>query len=67
METQNNAAGALLTVKQAASVANCHEESIRRAYWFRQLRVLRFGVRGVRIRPDDLEDWIRQGMKTRPQ
>jgi excisionase family DNA binding protein len=55
----------LLTVEQAASVANCHEESIRRAYLCRQLVFVRFGVRSVRIRPGDLQGWINRGMRTR--
>ena len=56
----------LLTVEQAAAVANCHEESIRRAYLCRQLAFVRFGVRSVRIRPGDLQAWIGHGMRTRP-
>ena len=59
------AAERLFTVQQAAVVANCHEESIRRAYLCRQLGFVRFGVRSVRIRRGDLQAWINRGMRTR--
>jgi excisionase family DNA binding protein len=55
-----------MTVKEAARYARCHTETIRRAYWSRQLRVASFGVRNVRIRFGDLMAWLESGAKTRP-
>ena len=51
---------------QAAEIAGCCEDSIRRAYSAGHLRVVRFGVRHKRIRPADLEAWISRGMLVRP-
>ena len=55
----------LLTVREAAASVNCHEETIRRAYWAGHLKVRRFGSRNLRISEDDLHAWIEQGMQTR--
>jgi excisionase family DNA binding protein len=57
----------LLTVQQAAAIAGCCEDSIRRAYTAGHLKVVRFGVRHKRIRQADLEAWINQGMLIRPR
>ena len=48
----------LLTVAEAAQFVGCCEETIRRAYLSRQLQVLRFGARRVRIRPSALVGWL---------
>jgi excisionase family DNA binding protein len=54
----------LLTVAEAAQCVGCCEETIRRAYLARQLGVLRFGARRVRIRPSALVAWLERGGKT---
>jgi len=54
----------LLTVADAAQCVGCCEETIRRAYLARQLQVLRFGARRVRIRPAALIAWLERGGKT---
>lgn len=54
----------LLTVGAAAECVGCCEETIRRAYLARQLEVLRFGSRRVRIRPSALVAWLERGGKT---
>jgi excisionase family DNA binding protein len=54
----------LLTVAEAAQCVGCCEETIRRAYLARQLDVLRFGARRVRIRPSALVAWLERGGKT---
>ena len=54
----------LLTVAEAAQCVGCCEETIRRAYLVRQLDVLRFGARRVRIRPSALVAWLERGGKT---
>ena len=54
----------LLTVAEAAHYVGCCEETIRRAYLARQLDVLRFGARRVRIRPSALVAWLERGGKT---
>ena len=53
-----------LTVAEAAQSVGCCEETIRRAYLARQLNVLRFGARRVRIRPAALVAWLERGGKT---
>ena len=53
-----------LTVAEAAQIVGCCEETIRRAYLVRQLDVLRFGARRVRIRPSALVAWLERGGKT---
>ena len=55
----------LLTVRAAAEYVGCCEETIRRAYLGRQLDVLRFGARSVRVRPSALNAWLERGGKTR--
>ena len=54
----------LLTVAEAAQCVGCCQETIRRAYLARQLDVLRFGARRVRIRPSALVAWLERGGKT---
>ncbi len=54
-----------MTVKQAAAYVGCHEETIRRAYTARQLTRGQFGIRGVRIRQRDLDDWMNKGAPTK--
>ena len=54
----------LLTVSEAAQCVGCCEETIRRAYLARQLDVLRFGRRRVRIRASALSAWLERGGKT---
>jgi excisionase family DNA binding protein len=54
----------LLTVKEAAEFANCCEETVRRAYIANQLAIIPFGGRGIRIHPEDLRDWVANGMPT---
>jgi excisionase family DNA binding protein len=54
-----------MNVKQAASYARCHEETIRRGYLAGFLKATRFGQRGRRIHVADLECWMRDGARTR--
>ena len=54
-----------LTVKEAARVVNCCEETIRRAYLTNQLKVERIGRRSVRIRVSDIQQWLARGGPTR--
>jgi excisionase family DNA binding protein len=54
-----------MNVKQAASYAGCHEETIRRGYLSGHLKATAFGKRGRRIHLADLEQWLRDGAKTR--
>ena len=54
----------LLTVKAAANAVGCCEETIRRAYLARQLRVERIGSRSIRIRPSELQAWLGRGGQT---
>ena len=54
----------LLTVSAAAECVGCCEETIRRAYLARQLDVLRYGARRVRIRQSALFAWLERGGKT---
>lgn len=54
----------LMTVAEAAQFVGCCEETIRRAYLSRQLQVLRFGARRVRIRLTALVAWLERGGKT---
>jgi excisionase family DNA binding protein len=54
-----------MNVKQAASYAGCHEETIRRGYLAGFLKAPRFGKRGRRIHVADLECWLRDGARTR--
>jgi excisionase family DNA binding protein len=48
-----------------ASFIGCHEETVRRAYWRGLLRSQRFGVRGRRLHPEDVLDWLRRGAPTK--
>ena len=56
-----------LHVRAAASRAGVHEETLRRAYRNNQLAAQRVGVRGIRIHPVELKDWMADGMPTRPK
>lgn len=55
----------LLTTFEVAAFVGCHEETVRRAYWRGLLRSQRFGVRGRRLHPEDVLDWIRRGAPTK--
>ena len=55
----------LLTAFEVAEFVGCHEETVRRAYLRGLLNSTRFGVRGRRIHPRDVLDWIRRGAPTR--
>ena len=55
----------LLTAREVAKYVDCHEETVRRAYWRGLLRSQRFGVRGRRFHPEDVLDWIRRGAPTK--
>jgi excisionase family DNA binding protein len=55
----------LLTAFEVASFIGCHEETVRRAYWRGLLRSQRFGVRGRRLHPEDVLDWLRRGAPTK--
>ena len=63
-ETPWRRAESLLNVCEAARYVGCCEETIRRAYLSRQLQVLRFGARSVRIRLSALVAWLDHGGKT---
>jgi excisionase family DNA binding protein len=63
-ETPWKRAEPLLSVCEAARYVGCCEETIRRAYLSRQLPVLRFGARSVRIRLSALVTWLDHGGKT---
>ena len=52
-------------MREAADWANCHEETIRRAYLAGYLKARRFGTRNWRIYESDLVSWVDEGMKTR--
>jgi excisionase family DNA binding protein len=55
----------LMTAFEVAEFIGCHEETIRRAYLRGLLTSQRFGVRGRRFHPADVQDWIRRGAPTR--
>jgi excisionase family DNA binding protein len=55
----------LMTAFEVAEFVGCHEETIRRASWRGLLTSQRFGVRGRRFHPADVQDWIRRGAPTR--
>ena len=55
----------LMTALEVATFVGCHEETIRRAYWRGLLTSQRFGVRGRRFHPADVQDWIRRGAPTK--
>jgi excisionase family DNA binding protein len=54
----------LMTAFEVATFVGCHEETIRRAYWRGLLTSQRFGARGRRFHPADVQDWIRRGAPT---
>ena len=55
----------LLTALEVAEFVGCHEETVRRAYLRGLLASKRFGVRGRRLHPADVLDWIRRGAPTK--
>ncbi len=55
----------LLTAMEVAEFIGCHEETVRRAYLRDLLKSQRFGVRGRRLHPADVVDWIKRGVPTR--
>ena len=55
----------LLTAFEVAEFVGCHEETVRRAYLRGLLVSQRFGVRGRRVHPADVLDWIRRGIPTK--
>ena len=55
----------LMTAFEVAEFVGCHEETIRRAYLRGLLTSQRFGVRGRRFHPADVQNWIRRGAPTR--
>ena len=55
----------LLTAFEVAAFVGCHEETVRRAYLRGLLVSQRFGVRGRRFHPRDVQDWISRGAPTR--
>jgi excisionase family DNA binding protein len=55
----------LMTAFEVAKFVGCHAETIRRAYWRGLLTSQRFGVRGRRFHPADVQDWIRRGAPTK--
>ncbi|MEP6919308.1 MAG: helix-turn-helix domain-containing protein [Acidobacteriota bacterium] len=55
----------LLTAMEVAEFIGCHEETVRRAYLRGLLKSQRFGVRGRRLHPADVLDWIKRGVPTR--
>jgi excisionase family DNA binding protein len=55
----------LLTAFEVAEFVGCHEETVRRAYLRGALTAQRFGVRGRRLHPADVIEWIRRGAPTR--
>ena len=55
----------LLTVREAALQVGCSEDSIRRAYTCRELKVSRFGAGRVRVTADDLNAWLARGGHTK--
>jgi excisionase family DNA binding protein len=54
----------MLTVKQAAVLAACHEETVRRAYLAGFLKVVRVG-RSIRVFSSELQKWLQAGGQTR--
>lgn len=57
----------LMTAQEVAAFIGCNEETIRRAYLRGLLVARRFGVRGRRLHPKDVLDWIARGAPTRVQ
>ena len=54
----------LMTAFEVAAFVGCHAETIRRAYWRGLLTSQRFGARGRRFHPADVQEWIRRGAPT---
>ena len=63
----DGASEAFILVQEAARRAGVHEETIRRAYRHNCLPAQRMGVRGIRIHPTELKDWMADGMPTQPR
>jgi excisionase family DNA binding protein len=55
----------LLTAFEVAEFVGCHQETVRRAYLRGLLTSQRFGVRGRRLLPADVLNWIKRGAPTR--
>lgn len=55
----------LLSPSQAAAIAECHEDTIRRAIQSGYLPAQRVGRRTWAIKPDDLQAWKAAGMPNR--
>jgi excisionase family DNA binding protein len=51
----------LLSPSQAAEIAGCHKDTIRRAIHFGLLKAQKVG-RAFAIKPDHLQEWIAAGM-----
>jgi excisionase family DNA binding protein len=51
----------LLSPLEAAEIAGCHNDTIRRAAYFGLLKAQRVGYMWV-IKPADLQNWINAGM-----
>ncbi len=54
----------LMTAFEVAEFVGCHEETVRCAYLRGLLISQRFGVRGRRLHPSDVLDWIGRGAPT---
>jgi excisionase family DNA binding protein len=55
----------LMTAFEVAEFVGCHEETVRRAYLRGLLTAQRFGVRGRRLHPVAVLDWLKRGAPTR--
>jgi excisionase family DNA binding protein len=56
----------LLTVHEAAARVGCSEDTIRRAYTCRELKVVRFGAGRVRVMAAAIDSWLADGGRTKP-
>ena len=54
----------LLTMKAAANAVGVCQETNRRAYLARQLKIERIGTRSIRVRPSELQAWMERGGQT---
>jgi len=54
-----------LTVREAATMMPCSEDTIRRAYTCRELKVIRFGAGRVRIAQTEFFLWLERGGRTK--
>ena len=62
----DGASEGFIPIQEAARRAGVHEETVRRAYRNNQLPAQRVGLRGIRVHPIDLKEWMAEGMPTRP-